>query len=364
MTQAKASPGARYLYMDFLRVVACFGVIVNHTNSHVFQAEAPGSLTWTLSILWYYLSKTAVPLFVMVSGACLLPRQDSYRRVGQRISRMLLALVLFSYFYHLFDLWKTYWTWERALNLGGFLGSIWQERVTDSFWYLYFYLGLLVMLPLLQRLARAMKQKDYHYLLAISLGCNALWPLLTHYVPGLAFPPYFDLPLFSIYIGLFFLGHYLHTYGFPVKRQGLACGATMALALGFSAFLTLLEAQSSPPGTKYWFMDDRMTPALPVILCAAAVMLLARRAFAPSEQSKSALPPWAVRALTALGSYAFSIYLLQDWLIAETRYRLFVPLCAVVNPFMAALLWELFVFAALLPAAWLLKRMPGLRKIV
>ena len=95
MTAARpANEGkARAAFLDFLRILAAFLVIVNHTNSYVFKALTPADSQWHWSILWYYVSKTAVPLFIMISGACLLGKRDSYAKMGRRILRTLLALV-------------------------------------------------------------------------------------------------------------------------------------------------------------------------------------------------------------------------------------------------------------------------------
>ncbi|MCE5342834.1 MAG: acyltransferase family protein, partial [Eubacteriales bacterium] len=186
----------RYAYLDFLRILAAFLVIVNHTNSLVFKNLIPADTTWWFSIAWYYGSKIAVPLFVMVSGACLLPKQDSYRKALGRFARVLAVLVLFSYLYYLVNLWQAGWAWRAALNIPAFLGSIWAQRITDSFWYLYFYLGLMVMLPFLQRMATTMRKRDLEAFMAVSFAAFSFWPLLTHYVPALALPQYFDLPLF------------------------------------------------------------------------------------------------------------------------------------------------------------------------
>ena len=45
----------REVWLDVLRILAAFLVIVNHTNSDVFQSVTPESGTWWLSILWYAL---------------------------------------------------------------------------------------------------------------------------------------------------------------------------------------------------------------------------------------------------------------------------------------------------------------------
>ena len=91
---------ARAAFLDFLRILAAFLVIVNHTNSYVFKALTPADSQWHWSILWYYVSKTAVPIFIMISGACLLGKRDSYAKMGRRILRTVLALVLASYLTH------------------------------------------------------------------------------------------------------------------------------------------------------------------------------------------------------------------------------------------------------------------------
>ena len=348
----------RYAYLDFLRVAAVFLVIVNHTNSLVFQKLTPTNFTWWLSIVWYYLSKIAVPLFIMVSGACLLPLKDSYRRVWARFVRMLLVLILFSYAYYLVDLWQTYWTWEKALDIPAFLLSIWQMRITDSFWYLYFYLGLIVMLPLLQRLAHAMSKEDLLYLMGVSFTVYAAWPLLTHYVPQAALPLYFDVPLCAVFIGLFFAGHYVQH--FTGKGSVVLSLLVLLLSLGASVWLTYVEYGQVGVGGKYWFMDERTAPSLFTIIAALAFMKLARRAFTSTEQRE----PSGARFWAVVGGCSFGMYLLQDLIIAETRYRFFVPMSGVLNPLLAAFIWEVGVFTIAFALAWLLKHVPLLRKIL
>ena len=353
-----ATESKRFPYLDFLRILAAFLVIVNHTNSLVFEKLAPADATWWLSITWYYISKIAVPLFIMVSGACLLPKQDTFRRAFGRFLRVLAVLVLFSYAYYLVGLWQTYWTWQKAFDIPAFLLSIWGQRITDSFWYLYFYLGLMVMLPILQRLASAMHKRDFVYLMAISFGVFGLWPLVVHYVPAAALPQYFDLPVFAVSIGLFFAGHYLNA--FAGRSSKALCGLLAIAAVAASVWLTYVEFGRVGAGEKYWFMDDRTAPSIFVILCAMATMLLFREVFARNgSHSAVSARRWAVA-----GGCSFAIYLLQDLVIAQTRYRFFVPVSGVINPFLAALVWEIGVFAVTFAVAWLLKHIPLVRKLL
>lgn len=346
----------REVWIDLLRILAAFFVIVNHTNSGVFQASDPSRGTWWISILWYYLSKLAVPLFVMASGACLLNRRDSYRRVLGRILRVLGALLVFSYGYFLHDAWVNYGLWPRMADFGAFFTLVWTQGITDSFWYLYFYLGLMVMLPFLQRMADGMSARDLGCFTGLCVGFGALWPLIVHYAPQAALPDYLDLPLFSGYLGLFFAGHWIRSAYRPTRR-GAACAlGTLLLSLAASVLLTRVEFDRVAAGAKYWFMDDRMQPSIFTIIGAAAAMMLLKGLPQLSERTR--------RALGELGGCAFGIYLLQDWLIAQSETRLFAPLADAMPAFLAVVLWEIAVFLAGLVAAWLMRRIPLLRRIL
>jgi len=380
----KTSSPSRVFYLDALRAVAAFMVIINHTNSYVFKAAAPWTGTWCFSMAWYYLSKPAVPLFVMVSGACLLPRVDSYRRTGLRTLRMAGVLILFSYAYYLWGLWLTHWEWRRVLDIPGFIAGIWEKRVTDSFWYLYFYVGLLIMLPLLQRLASALRKKDLRYLILLSYGISAFWPLLAHYVPSLHLPQYFTLPLLNIFIGLFFAGHYLHQFAAPKPWMRWTCFLAILGSVALATVLTGLEAGRLPAGARYWFMDERTAPSLTIVLCAAGMMFLprcrrytrqkpwpARKAEGARELKEMVKDEGTAtssfrlsRAVSVLGRCSFGVYLLQDLIIAETRYRVFEPLRRIIHPVPAVILWELLVYGTAVAIAWGLTRLPGLRRLI
>ncbi len=345
----------RYAYMDFIRIAAVFLVIVNHTNSAVYQASSPDRITWWLSIVWYYTSKISVPLFVMVSGACLLPKVDTYKKTGKRLLRIGIVLVLFSYLYFIVDVIQGYGGVKDALNLLGFIKSIWKAPITDSFWYLYFYLGLMLMLPWLQRLAKTMEKRDLQFLILLSLGLGAAWPLIEHYVPALIISGYFTVPLFAVYLGIFFMGHYIHTYG--EKINNYLCVTVTVLSLAASALLTYGEYIKINGAGSYWFMDDRTAPSIFIILCAGAVMMLAKNTInASGKPSKN--------RLQTLGGCAFGIYLIQDFIIEQTQNSLFVPLSQSIHSFTAVLLWEIGVFAAALLVIWLLRKLRWVRKLI
>lgn len=346
----------RVIWMDVMRLVCAFLVIVNHTNSPIYKMTTPANGSWWLSILWYYISKIAVPIFVMISGACLLPRQDSYRKHGARILRMLIVLMVFSYGFFIYDAWVLYGIWPRITDLKAFFSMVWTARCGDAFWYLYFYIALIAMLPLFQRMAVTMKKVDYLYLIGMCWFFGAAWPLLTHYVPEAAITRYFDVPLFSIYVGLFFAGHFIHQSKPTTKKHMLWAALALILSLAASVALTRLEYSFSTE--KYWFMDDRMHPSATTTISAVSAVILARGFFRRE---------WSVRGrevLSVLAGCSFGIYLLEEVVIYLTRGPIYVPLCNYMPAFFAVLVWESAVFLISLVLTLVLKRIPLIKKLI
>ncbi len=347
----------REIWLDGLRVLAAFLVIVNHTNSDVFQAVTPANGTWWLSIAWYALCKIAVPLFVMISGAVLLGREDSYRKCLARFGRIIAALLGFSYLYFVHDAWVNYGLWPRIFQLDVFLHKVWTLEIADSFWYLYFYAGLMLALPLLQRLASAMSDRDAWYLIGLSIGLGAGWPFLAHFAPVLALPKYFEVPGFTTMIGLFFAGWQLRKRSKPLHTMPWLIVLTFSVTL--SAVLLHSQFTQTNGAGKYWaFMDDRMQPSLLVVIGAISAFLLARCLFDRSLSERTQ------RTWIELGGCSFGIYLLQQWVIAQTESRLFLPLCNAITAFPAVVVWEIAVFVFCLIAAMVLRRIPVIKKIV
>ena len=166
----------RLRFLDILRVICACLVVVNHTNSTLFQSTDPSCADWWLSVVWYYVSKAAVPVFVMISGACLLGRRDGAKKALKRAGRMALVLLLFGWLYFAHDAWVNWGLWPRVLRLDLVVSQLWNLQLADSFWYLWLYMGLMLALPLLQTLASRRRLQKMRNLpaLAATRACSPL----------------------------------------------------------------------------------------------------------------------------------------------------------------------------------------------
>lgn len=205
---------SRVIYYDLLRILACFLVIVNHTVKDAFVGY-PLDLSGILCTGYLMLSKIAVPLFLMLSGALLLKKDYTYKQIFiSKIMRTLIAIAIFSiYAFLVFE--------HRPIRPLGWISSMIQEPAFVAYWYLYALLGIYLMLPFLRILAKNMEKHHFHYLFVIGF---VLYGTLTFFVDLGIFPQYSTLvtaQLFTSEIIYLFLGYYLTTFPIKISKRTL-----------------------------------------------------------------------------------------------------------------------------------------------
>ena len=336
----------RRTYLDIARIAACFLVIVNHTNSRIFLAAEPSGL-WVVSVTYFFISKIAVPVFLLVSGDLLLGRRESYKKTASRFLRILGALVLFSLVYYLIDCAAG----ARVFGVGNFFLAVLKHDITNCFWYLYLYLALMVMLPALQAMATGFNKRDFVYFIFITIIIIGGVPYLTHYFPALGEIPGLYLPLFSVYIGLMVAGRYYGSVDPPGRRKAVIAAAVFIICIVLNVVGTYFEYRASP--SWYLFFDER-TSALITIPSICAFILL--RYFVKSSE-KSA------KAWGYISGLTFGAYLLSDLAIKYSG-GVFDALAKVISPIPAVIIWELGIFAACLAVTALLKKIPFIKRLL
>ena len=347
--------------LDALRVLAAFFVIVNHTAILIFR-WSPVSPGWWISLAWYFVSKPAVPVFLMLTGALFLDREPDWPQARRRALRILVVLAasnLFYYGYHL--LTKP----GMQLSVKG-LASALLDKEIDTLWYLDLYLGCMLMLPFLQKLARSLSRREEEWLILLSVGVLGCLIMLQRFVPGVRWAASFKVPLLPTYLGFVFLGHYLYRVrSAPEPRRTLPlCALIFAAVLAIELWATYRLYGKDQEN--YLAMDNR--EYLTVSVRSVCVFL-----------SALSLRPWLsrrprlCRALSALAALAFGIFLLGDLAIDLTRpvyvalggtHREWTVSTGPLPRNAALLLWELLIFALSAAATWLLRRVRPLRRFL
>ncbi len=340
----------RYNFIDVLRVIACFLVIVNHTNSWIFTVTTPvPCATWYMSLTYFFVSKIAVPIFIMISGYTLLDKVDNYKKVGQRVLRMILALYLFSLPYYL----GQYQLGDRIyISVGDFLFSVFQYSLTNAFWYMYMYIGLLIMLPFLQKMVANLSKKDVQIFICLCLLITGVWPIVEHWFPMLTYSRMVDFALFDSFVGILMIGYYFKKYVTPSKKKLIASIIVFVLCIAFNVIMTRREYDIMG-GQNYLFYDDRVY--LPIVLASASVFYMVSHLRIEGRFAK---------VMQVIGGCSFGIYLLADFFIGRLQWVWNVLCAKGIHQMVAIIIYEFLIFGIAFVITFILKKIPGIKKIV
>lgn len=201
----------RQSYFDFLRILAIFCVIYNHTGKHgvlvyaYTQSSMEKFFGYLLSIIT---SELPVPLFFMISGALLLGRNESLKELfSKRIFKMTLILVVFSIAMYLYKSG----TGTYHYSLSEFFSTFFSAQILPSYWYLYAYLAYLLCLPLLRILVSGMKPVHYIYLFLLYLILGTLPNVISLWIKGFSLNGSFSIPFLENIIFYPLMGYYFGT---------------------------------------------------------------------------------------------------------------------------------------------------------
>lgn len=148
-----AASEKRNYSMDYLRIIACFMVICAHVTA-AWKGGQYGTFEWMTAILYDCLSRSAIALFFMLSGAFY--KKKTFMESAKKILRFAVVFFAWSLFYTLADLyWKTGKCWG---NLGEILYGMLNYKY--HLWFLPSYILVLSIAPIIVRVMDSEESKD------------------------------------------------------------------------------------------------------------------------------------------------------------------------------------------------------------
>lgn len=168
----------KVLYIQLLRIIACFFVIYNHTEGfHSYLTETYSHRLWYTMIL-SVICKVAVPIFLMIAGTLLLDKDESIKSIfTHRIIRILILLLGVSVISFVL---------RDSGNLKDFIYKFLSNSIngTIPYWYLYSYISFLIILPFNRLLVRNMENIHYAYLLVFKAIFLTILPIVSEILFG------------------------------------------------------------------------------------------------------------------------------------------------------------------------------------
>lgn len=351
----------RYIYMDVLRIIACLCVIYDHVNEYgyfMFAAREIGSLQYFAELFASIQCKLAVPVFFAISGALMLDREVSWKKLWlERIPRIALVLLVFSAIYY----GAAVHAGKAEAGFKTFVFGLYEHGWGYSLWYLYAYLAFLIALPVLAPMARALDHRTMGYLFAAALSFRCLIPGFEalYWQGAHKLHPDFNLAFLTCDIVLFpLMGYYLHC---RVQKRTLRrifpvlCVASILLT-SLSCYMTYRDYY------KTWVAHTQTYHNLFAPVLSAAVFSGARLLFdGIREDSRPG------RVLAEIGKCSFGVYLIH-LLVAERFHGLFGLFEWMggtgVLPLLGSLLYCSCIMLLCLIPIFILRRIPIIRRLI
>ena len=212
---------SRNFALDIMRILACLLVIWQH-SCELYYISPHGEVvrehsTYLIGII-DSVARTAVPLFVMISGYFLLPMKDTFTKFfKKRMNRILFPFIFWCVVYAIFGVLTKGDTVQQCLiniahipvNYGTEIGHL---------WYVYMLIGLYLLVPILSPWLQSCTKKQLEVYLGIWIF-SCFLPYIHLIFPSILGECYWNpsplLYYFYGMVGYFILGFYIKKYGTP-----------------------------------------------------------------------------------------------------------------------------------------------------
>ena len=340
------------IYLEILRIIAIFCVVFNHTNGYGFYyfTKTENMFWYNISLFCSVLCKIAVPLFFMISGYLLLGKRESIKVIlSKRVLRYGVIIAIST----LFTQVVIGICLGERVSIREIIKMIYRGTDVGTYWYLYAYLGILLMLPCLRCCTEILTKEFVCYLLIMRMILVGILPILIFVGLGYSMGTKFDSPILEQSVFYCLIGYYIgnsEDYFSNRKNQIVGRGLSL-LCILLSAHMTSYEYLISGN-----YSEQFLQGLLPIV-CITVFGMIRHYAMYITPEG------WIEKSIEFVGDKTFGVYLLEPAMrIILQDFQLFLR--AVLPEFVASLVWcIIFVFIGV-GVTSILKMIPVIKKIL
>lgn len=197
----------RNLNIDLIKILACFFVVALHTQRN-YQLEL------IHNPILYYISRCAVPLFLMVNGYLLLKKERiDYKYVFRKIKNILIVILFWTFAYCILDTIRK----EEITNIFDiFVGTFTQDGALAHLWFFWTLIIIYITLPILYKLKVFDDKNKFKKVIILMLVISVIIDIIFNYIYVIyntnilkIIPQCFRIWIWFLY---FFIGGYYNRY--------------------------------------------------------------------------------------------------------------------------------------------------------
>ena len=336
---------------DYLRSLSCFAIVLAHVASSYWTVVDIRSDQFEVMSIFNALTRFAVPVFMMLSGAFLLEpdKGNDIKKCLKRFGKFALNFYIWSAFYAFQGIAVKFVTGKEITK--DLLFSSGQRFLWGHYhmWFVFLVMGFYLLLPIISKFTEQKKAMEYFLI---------LWVVTRYFAPAIAtvipktnflntFISKLDLNMLIGYLGYFVLGYYIRKYGFVCKVR-----IVLYIAGAFSAVYTVLETiLQSRLQEKY--VESYFSPgAFAILIYSAAVFT-----FFANIKKKDACP----KLIASTAKYSFIIYMVHPFFMEKLNLLGITTIS--FNTLISIPTLTIGIFAASFLVAAVIKRIPYIRDI-
>lgn len=346
------SNSKRLIYVDLLKIVAIFSVIIIHINAMRFYNIDIHSSEWQIYNIFYGITKWCVPIFIMASGMFFLdPLKDiSIKKIYTKyIFRLAIALFFWATIYILYRSF----IYNIPLDLSIYIKTLLKAQTNYHLWFLYVIIGLYVVTPILRKIIETAKRKDLEYFLGLWAIFTILIPFFTSFK---TFSPMsnifsqFSISLVGGFVGYFVFGYYLKT--FEIKKNI----RIFMYTLGFIAAIFTIY------GTQYLTLRNGVLEQklYGYLSPSVAIMSISVFIFFKYVISKIKFNDFSINVISTLSNCIFGIYLVHDIFIITLTKMQILP--NIINPIICVPLFSIVLFIISFIVSYIINKISFINK--
>lgn len=293
----------REISYEIMRTFACFGVIIIHVFSNYFSLFAKIQLkSWFFANGMMSLARFSVPLFVMITGALLLKKEQTVKKSLHKFAHYLLILILWSAAYIIIGDNIFY---NKHIDLKQSLIMFLSNKVWFHLWYLYLLLGIYLILPLISNIVKNFSDKLMKYLFVLFILSIALKMISdTFKVLQSPITIWSNIPMTDFSIGCLLLGYYIDKKINCSKKAFYISLFAFFLSVLITIILTYFASESSKVANQTFYQNDYIN-----ILIAATSFFIMMKYCGKHIKNGSLLD----KIFRTIGALSLEIYLIHPF---------------------------------------------------
>ncbi len=350
----KAVRTQRMVYLDIIRIVAIFSVIVIHVTACEWSVLPVSSVRWQMLNLFNAANRWCIAGFVLMSGRAFLDLTKSMPfadLLKKNVLRMLFSLLFWATAYHLYETALI----KGSIAVGDLLGgvtAVFTLSARRHLWFLYMMIGLYLLTPPLRKLVARFSVRVLTIASIVLLLVSGISPFFLSGLPSYTYMQYvMQVPGF---IGLFVLGYCLEQMDFSARTLRVLCGAGILGAVITIAGTSLLSLYT---GTATQLLYTNTVPN--VVITAVGLLAFGRKRL----YTLSFGTIWDKR-ISRFSSLTYGIYLIHDFFVIALEQGLGGVTPALLPQPVSVVAFSGCIFLFCVPVVYLLRKIPVINQYI